>query len=123
MSKMTGGRFIAETFHGYGITHVFFMPVIIPRALLEMETLGIKRIMAHGEKAAAYMADAYARVSRRAGICMAQSVGAANLAAGLQDAYPRVRQSSNSTSTLQNWAAPFRSHWGCRAMPKLPCAR
>ena len=84
---MTGGRFIAETFKGYGVTHVFFMPVIIPRALLEMERLGIVRIMAHCEKAAAYMADAYARVSRRAGVCMAQSVGAANLAAGLQDAY------------------------------------
>ena len=87
MAEMTGGRFIAETFKGYGVTHVFFMPVIIPRALLEMEKLGIVRIMAHCEKAAAYMADAYARVSRRAGICMAQSVGAANLAAGLQDAY------------------------------------
>lgn len=87
MTVMTGGRFIAETFKGYGVTHVFFMPVIIPRALLEMERLGIVRIMAHCEKAAAYMADAYARVSRRAGVCMAQSVGAANLAAGLQDAY------------------------------------
>ena len=43
--------------------------------------------MTHGEKAAAYMADAYARVNRGPGICMAQSVGAANLAAGLQDAY------------------------------------
>jgi acetolactate synthase-1/2/3 large subunit len=87
MPRMTGGRFIAETFKGYGVTHVFFMPVIAPRALLEMEKLGIKRVLTHGEKAAAYMADAYARVSRRVGICMAQSVGAANLAAGLQDAY------------------------------------
>ncbi|MBA7595045.1 putative thiamine pyrophosphate-containing protein YdaP [subsurface metagenome] len=33
------------------------------------------------------MADGYARVSHKPGICMAQSVGAANLAAGLQDAY------------------------------------
>ena len=87
MPRLTGGRFIAETFHGYGITHVFFMPVIAPRALMEMERLGIRRIMTHGEKSAAYMADAYARVRRGAGICMAQSVGAANLAAGLQDAY------------------------------------
>ncbi len=87
MPKMTGGRFIAETFKGYGVTHVFFMPVIAPRALLEMERLGIQRILTHGEKAAAYMADGYARASRRVGICMAQSVGAANLAAGLQDAY------------------------------------
>ena len=87
MRQMTGARFIAETFHGYGITHVFFMPYILPRALFEMETLGIRRIMAHGEKAAAYMADGYARASQRVGVCMAQSVGAANLAAGLQDAY------------------------------------
>ena len=87
MPKMTGSRFIAETVKGYGATHVFFMPVLIPWALREMESLGIKRIMTHGEKAAAYMADAYARVSRRAGVCMSQSVGAANLAAGLQDAY------------------------------------
>ena len=87
MPQMTGGRFIAETFKGYGITHVFFMPVIAPKALYEMENLGIERIMTHGEKAAAYMADAYARVNRGPGVCMAQSVGAANLAAGLQDAY------------------------------------
>src|SRR6202035_5351635 len=37
--------------------------------------------------AAAYMADGYARVAARPGICMAQSVGAANLASGLQDSY------------------------------------
>ena len=33
------------------------------------------------------MADAYARVKRAPSLCMAQSVGAVNLAAGLQDAY------------------------------------
>lgn len=87
MPTMTGGRFLAETIHGYGISHVFFMPYIAPRALMEMERLGIRRIQTHGEKAAAYMADAYARVKRGPGLCMAQSVGALNLAAGLQDAY------------------------------------
>ncbi len=87
MPSMTGGRFIAETVHGYGITHVFFMPYIGPRALMEMEKLGIKRVQTHGEKAAAYMADAYARVNRSPSLCMAQSVGAVNLAAGLQDAF------------------------------------
>ena len=86
MGKMTGARFVAEMAHGYGIDHVFFMPFIGPRTLMEMEKLGIKRIQTHGEKAAAYMADAYARVKRAPGLCMAQSVGAVNLAAGLQDA-------------------------------------
>lgn len=87
MPLMTGGKFLAETFKGYGVSHVFFMPVIVQRALLEMEKLGISRIMAHSEKAAVYMADGYARTSHKAGICMSQSVGAANLAAGLQDPF------------------------------------
>jgi len=64
---MTGGRFVAETVHGYGITHAFFVPYIAPRALMEMEKLGIKRVQTHGEKAAAYMADAYARARRGPG--------------------------------------------------------
>ncbi len=76
MPTMTGARFLAETVHGYGITHVFFMPYIAPRALMEMERLGIQRVQTHGEKAAAYMADAYARIKRGPGLCMAQSVGA-----------------------------------------------
>ena len=86
-SKMCGARFIAETFKGYGVTHIFYVEAILRRALVEMEKLGIRRILTHSEKAAAYMADGYARVSRRPGICMSQSVGAANLASGLQDPY------------------------------------
>lgn len=86
-TKMNGGRFIAETLKGYGLTHVFYMEAMLRFASLEMEQLGIRRIITHSEKSAAYMADGYARASGRAGVCMAQSVGAANLAAGLQDAY------------------------------------
>ncbi len=87
MPRMTGGRFLAETMKGYGVTHAFFVPAIIRRALMEMQRAGIQRIMTHGEKAAAYMADGYARASNRPGVCIAQSVGAVNLAAGLQDAF------------------------------------
>ena len=87
MPTMTGARFLAETLRDYGVTHVFFVPAIIRRALVEMEDVGIKRIISHGEKSAAYMADAYARVTGKPGLCFAQSVGAVNLAAGLQDAY------------------------------------
>ena len=46
----------------------------------------IARIHCHGEKSAAYMADGYARASGKPGICMAQVIGALNLAAGLRDA-------------------------------------
>jgi len=87
MATMSGAQYIADIFKGYGVTHVFFVPAILHEGLMEMEKRGIKRILTHGEKAAAYMADGYARASRRPGICLAQSVGAANMAAGLQDAY------------------------------------
>ena len=87
MPRMTGAKLLAETVHAYGVRHVFFVPYITPRAMMEMEKLGIKRVQTRGEKAAAYMADAYARVRRKPGLCMAQSVGAVNLAAGLQDAW------------------------------------
>src|SRR5207302_8775555 len=70
-----------------GMTHVFFVESVMRRTLLELADLGVTPILAHSEKAAAYMADGYARIMRRPGVCMAQSVGAANLASGLQDPY------------------------------------
>jgi len=85
--RMSGARYIAETFKGYGVSHVFFVEAILRRGLVEMEALGINRVLTHSEKAAAYMADGYARASHRPGICMSQSVGGANLASGLQDPY------------------------------------
>jgi len=85
--QITGARFIAETLKGYGVTHVFYVDAILRKTMVELEELGIRRVITHSEKAAAYMADGYARVAHRAGVCMAQSVGAANLASGLQDAY------------------------------------
>ncbi len=87
MPKMSGARCIAETVSGYGIDHVFYVEAILRRTLVELEKRGVKRILTHGEKAAAYMADGYARAGKRLGLCLAQSVGAANLAAGLQDPY------------------------------------
>jgi acetolactate synthase-1/2/3 large subunit len=64
------------------------VPAVLRRTFAEMERrTAIARIHCHGEKAAAYMADGYARASGKPGICMAQVVGALNLAAGLRDAY------------------------------------
>jgi len=87
MAKTTGTRYVADTLRGYGVTHVFFVPQMLLQTLTAMEGMGIRRIMTHGEKAAAYMADGYARASHKPGVCMAQHVGASNLAAGLRDAY------------------------------------
>jgi acetolactate synthase-1/2/3 large subunit len=86
LSQKSGSRIFAEFLAEGGVTHVFFLPAIMLKGLAEMEDLGIRRIMVHGEKAAAYMADGYARASGRPGICLAQYIGASNLAAGLRDA-------------------------------------
>ncbi|MBC8869586.1 MAG: thiamine pyrophosphate-binding protein [Planctomycetes bacterium] len=87
MPVTTGSRYFAEAMRAYGVTHVFFVPTIVTPALAEMEGMDITRVTAHSEKAAVYMADGYARASHRPGICGAQTIGAANLAAGLRDPF------------------------------------
>src|SRR3954467_1116780 len=87
--KMTGAACLADMLKGYGVTHIFMVPAVLRRTFAEMErrNTGIKRIHTHGEKSAAYMADGYARASGKPGVCMAQVIGALNLAAGLRDAW------------------------------------
>ena len=86
--KMTGAQCLADMFKGYGVTHIFHVPAVLRTTFAEMERrTEIKRLHVHGEKAAAYMADGYARASGKPGICMAQVIGALNLAAGLRDAW------------------------------------
>jgi acetolactate synthase I/II/III large subunit len=86
--RMSGAQCLADMFKGYGVTHVFHVPAVLRTTFAEMERrTDIKRLHVHGEKAAAYMADGYARASGRPGICMAQVIGALNLAAGLRDAW------------------------------------
>jgi acetolactate synthase-1/2/3 large subunit len=86
--KMTGAQVLADMLAGYAVSHVFMVPAVLRRTFAEMERrTSIARIHCHGEKAAAYMADGYARASGKPGVCMAQVIGAMNLAAGLRDAY------------------------------------
>jgi len=86
--KMSGAECLADMLKGYGVTHVFHVPAVLRKTFAVMESrTSIKRLHVHGEKAAAYMADGYARASGKPGICMAQVIGALNLAAGLRDAW------------------------------------
>ncbi len=88
MPKMTGHRYFAEAMKGYGVSHLFYVNTIIPPAMLEVSKIGsTKLVIAHGEKAAAYMADGYARASNKPGVCLCQDIGSTNLAAGLRDAH------------------------------------
>jgi acetolactate synthase-1/2/3 large subunit len=87
-TKRIGAEVLADMLAGYGVTHVFMVPAVLRRTFVEMEKrTTIARIHCHGEKSAAYMADGYARASGKPGICMAQVIGALNLAAGLRDAH------------------------------------
>ena len=88
MTIMSGAQVMADMLKGYGVTHVFMVPAVLRRTMVELELrTDIKRLHVHSEKTAAYMADGYARATGRPGICMAQVIGALNLAAGLRDAH------------------------------------
>ena len=87
MPRLSGPEFFVEALSAYGVTHCFYVPVVISEAMKLMPDKGITAVMTHGEKAAAYMADGYARISGKVGVCAAQAIGATNLAAGLRDAY------------------------------------
>ncbi|NKB48693.1 MAG: hypothetical protein GKS02_04930 [Alphaproteobacteria bacterium] len=87
MAMLSGAQVMARMLEDYGVTDIFHVPAILRRTMVELEETSINRVRTHGEKSAAYMADGYARASRRPGICMAQTVGALNLAAGLRDAW------------------------------------
>lgn len=85
--SMKGYDYIAQFMKGYGVSHFFYVEVILRQTIRAAEELGIKGIMTHTENAAGFMADGYARVSGKPGICMAQSIGSANLSSGLMDAW------------------------------------
>lgn len=88
MTKVTGAIILADMLKDYGVTHIFMVPAVLRRTMAELEErTDIKRLHVHSEKSAVYMADGFARASGRPGICMAQVIGALNLAAGLRDAY------------------------------------
>jgi acetolactate synthase-1/2/3 large subunit len=83
----TGNRYLAEAMASSGLDHFFHMPLILPDAVKDMHAVGVRPVVVHSEKAAAYMADGYARASGKIGVCAAQAIGSSNLAAGMLDAY------------------------------------
>jgi acetolactate synthase-1/2/3 large subunit len=88
VAAITGAQYLSRTLDACGIGAVFLVPTAITNTLFTMEQeTSIKRIVTHGEKASAYMADGYARATGLPGVCAAQNIGGANLAAGLRDAY------------------------------------
>src|SRR5437879_6827693 len=123
MPRMTGAQALADMLQGYGVTHVFMVPAVLRRTLAEMERrTSIRRIHTHGEKAAAYMADGYARACGRPGVCMAQVVGALNLAAGPRDAaLPHSPESGRRRAAPPRGPTRRRQWKHPRRNPRHPC--
>jgi len=84
---LSGSDWLARAIAASGSSHVFFIDAVLRRTLVALEGLGVRRELAHTEKGVVYMADGYARIAGKPTFCFAQSVGAANMAAALQDAY------------------------------------
>lgn len=136
MPRMSGNRYFAEAMRGYGVTHLFYVNSIVGGAMKEMDNVGVKRVVAHGEKAAAYMADAYARASHRPGVCLAQDIGSTNLLAGVRDAYmasspviaitggqndqPRYRNAYQNAEDFSAWNAVTKANYSVDTVERFP---
>lgn len=85
---MKGAAAIAKTMAGHGVEHFFHVSGGMISLFVELEDAGIDLVLARSEKAAAYMADGYSRISYKPGVCYGQAgPGAINLAAGISEAY------------------------------------
>jgi acetolactate synthase-1/2/3 large subunit len=136
MAKMTGNRYFAEAMRGYGVSHLFYMNSVVGGAMKEMDGVGVKRVVCHGEKAAAYMADAYARAARSPGVCLAQDIGSTNLLAGLRDAHmsstpviaitggqndvPRYRHAYQNAEDFAAWNAVTKANYSVDIVDRFP---
>lgn len=105
-TKMTGQEYLANTLKENGTTHLFYQEYALNRLINDLEEkYGVKPILGHSELAVGYMADGYARVSGKPGVCFSQSIGACNLAASLHDAWlgnsPVIAMTGCKPSELQ----------------------
>jgi acetolactate synthase-1/2/3 large subunit len=136
MARMTGNHFFAQAMKAYGVGALFYVPSVIGGAMAEMDEAGVQRVITHGEKAAAYMADGYARALRRPGICLCQDIGTTNLAAGVRDAFmacspviaisggqndqPRYRHAYQNAEDFPSWEPVTKANFSVDAVERLP---
>ncbi len=90
MPVMKGYEYIAKWFRAAEVDTIFLVPTNLFASLIELHSLdpGIKLVLAHSEKAAAYMADGYAQASGKPGIVITQAgPGGPNVMAGLAEPF------------------------------------
>ena len=103
---LKGYQYFTKLLKEYGSTHIFYQSAILWKGIKEASKSGIKCVRAHSETAAGYMADGYARITKRPGICAVQSIGSANLVAGIHDAWlattPVIALTGRRTAAFQD---------------------
>jgi acetolactate synthase-1/2/3 large subunit len=106
--KMKGGAAFLTLLKAFGVSHIFGIP---GDSLGFYDALfrdgGIQHVLVRHEQAAAHMADAFARVSGRVGVCDASSgPGVTNLVTGLATAYadsvPVLAIATTSPTKIRN---------------------
>ena len=91
--RLDGGQLVVEMLRAHGVRTIFGVPgdtgLAFYDALSQAQERGeITLVLARDERSAAYMADVYARVSFRPGVCEGPSgAGATYLASGLAEAH------------------------------------
>src|ERR1700747_3759887 len=88
-AEINGARLLVESLEAQGVTTIFGYPGGAIMPLYDALTSSkLKHILARHEQGAALAADGYARVTGRAGVCLATSgPGATNLITGIGNAY------------------------------------
>lgn len=86
---MRAARIVLEMFREYDVKHVFGLPgeTTIPLYAEWSNFPNIKHVLARDERSASFMADAYARISFKPGICEGPSAGSTHLIPGVAEAY------------------------------------
>lgn len=74
-SRLTGGRAVARALKDNGVTDMFGIHGYINNVLEEAFELGINNIHFRHEQSAGFAADAYGRLTRKAGVCYASASG------------------------------------------------
>jgi len=86
---MKAGRALLEMLKEYEVKYVFGLPgeTTIPLYVEWYDFPEITHVMARDERSASFMADAYAKVSFKPGVCEGPSVGSTHLIPGVAEAY------------------------------------
>jgi acetolactate synthase I/II/III large subunit len=87
--RVSGARAVALILRQLGVTHIWGIPGANTLALYdELSRLGLTSILVTNELSASFMADAYFRVSRRPGVCVAvPGPGITNMLTGVAEAF------------------------------------